>query len=370
MGVDRLDRDQGEGPPGGRSELMPPTAVTVTLTLNPALDLSTATPRVTPAHKLRCTPPRFDPGGGGINVARVIQRLGGQTLAVYPAGGPTGQRLTTLLQAEGTPARATPIAGDTRESFTVKDEGDASEYRFVLPGPTLTHPEQDRCVEASLGAATASGFLVISGSLPPGVEPRRLRELARRARDRDVRLAVDSSGPALAAALEAGVYLVKPNLRELSDVVGRPLPTTGDRLAACRSLIDGGGAAIVALSLGAEGALLATREAAWISPGLSITPVSTVGAGDSFLGALLWVLAREPDEARALRHAVAAGSAALLSPGTELCRREDVLALVEQVVVSRVDASSPEAGLPAPARRRGAEPKRRRGSAEPPLFSD
>lgn len=311
-------------------------AAIVTLTLNPALDLSTTTLRIAPAHKLRCAPPRFDPGGGGINVARVIQRLGGRARAVYPAGGPTGQRLTALLEAEGAPTLATSIAGETRESFTVTDRSDAAEYRFVLPGPVLSDAEQDRCLEAALAAGTGGGFLVVSGSLPLGVEPQRLHELARRAKARGLRLVIDSSGPALAAALGAGVHLIKPNLRELSDLVGRPLPTTGKRLKACRDLIDGGGAAIVALSMGAEGALLANRDAAWTSPGLPIKPVSTVGAGDSFLGALLWVLDREGDLAEGLRYAIAAGSAALLSPGTDLCRREDVLRLVDQVAVSAV----------------------------------
>lgn len=316
------------------------SAAIVTLTLNPALDVSTATPRIAPAHKLRCAPPRFDPGGGGINVARVIQRLGGRSLAVYPAGGSTGQRLTTLLEAEGAPVLSTAIAGETRESFTVTDQSDAAEYRFVLPGPVLSDAEQDRCLETALNAGTGGGFLIVSGSLPPGFEPQRLHELARRARARALRLVVDSSGPALAAALKAGVHLIKPNLRELSDLVGRPLPTTGERLKACRDLIDGGGAAIVALSMGAEGALLTTREAAWTSPGLPIEPVSTVGAGDSFLGALLWVLARKGDLAEGLRFAIAAGSAALLSPGTDLCLREEVLRLADRVAVIAIDETS------------------------------
>jgi len=318
----------------------------VTLTLNPALDVSTATPRITPAHKLRCAPPRLDPGGGGINVARVIQRLGGRSLAVYPAGGPTGQRLTTLLEAEGARALATAIAGETRESFTVIDQSDNAEYRFVLPGPVLSDAEQDLCFEAALAAGTGSSFLVVSGSLPSGMEPKRLRDLARLAKARDLRLVVDSSGPALAAALEAGVHLVKPNLRELSDLVGRSLSTTAERLAACRDLIDGGGAVVIALSLGAEGALLATRDVAWISPGLTIEPVSTVGAGDSFLAALLWVLAREGGLAEGLRHAIAAGSAALLSPGTDLCLRDDVLRLVDRVEVFAIDETSCGEGRP------------------------
>lgn len=309
------------------------TVPAVTLTLNPALDVSTSAPQVAPVHKLRCAAPRLDPGGGGINVARVIQRLGGPVLAVFPAGGPTGQRLTALLEAEGTPVRATAIDGDTRESFTVTDRSDGAEYRFVLPGPTLSEGEQDRCLAAAVEAASPGGLLVASGSLPPGTAPGRLADLARRAKGRGLRLVADCSGEPLARVLAEGVHLVKPNLRELSDLVGRPLADPEARLRACRDLIADGSAAVVALSLGAEGALLVAADDAWTAAGLPIRPVSTVGAGDSFLGGLLWALGQGLDLAEALRHAVAAGSAALLSPGTELCRRDDVIRLAQQVRV-------------------------------------
>ena len=309
---------------------------TVTLTLNPAFDVSTAVARVEPAHKLRCDPPRFDPGGGGINVARVILRLGGAALAVYPEGGSTGQRLTGLLEAEGTPTRPSPIAGETRESFTVMDQADGSEYRFVLPGPELSAAELDACLDTAIAAASPQGFVVASGSLPPGIGPDCFTELARRARGAGLRLVVDTSGPPLAAALEAGVYLAKPNLRELSDLVGRPLPDTASRVRACRDLIAAGGSRVLALSLGAEGALLVTGDEAWSSPGLPVEPVSSVGAGDSFVGGFLWALNRELGLVEGFRHAMAAGTAALLSPGTELCRRDDVFRLLDQVSATPV----------------------------------
>lgn len=304
---------------------------TVTLTLNPALDVSTAVDRVEPAHKLRCGPPRFDPGGGGINVARVIGRLGGRVLAVYPAGGVTGQRLTDLLAAEGVETAPVPIAGETRESFTVADRSDGAEYRFVLPGPALTPAEQRLCRDATLQAAPPGAVIVASGSLPPGVPPEVFGDLAHGARAANRRLAVDTSGAPLAAALEAGVWLLKPNLRELSDHLGRPLADDAARLGACRDLIAAGAATLVALSLGAEGALLVTRDEAWSALALAIEPVSTVGAGDSFLGGLLWALDQGLSAAEALRHAVAAGAAALLSPGTDLCAREDVMRLLSRV---------------------------------------
>lgn len=312
----------------------------MTLTLNPALDVSTAVDRVEPAHKLRCGPPRLDPGGGGINVARVIGRLGGRVRAVYPAGGVTGQRLTDLLAAEGVETAPVPIAGETRESFTVADRSDGAEYRFVLPGPALTPAEQRLCLDATLQAAPPGAVIVASGSLPPGVPPGVFGELAHGARAANRRLAVDTSGAPLAAALEAGVWLLKPNLRELSDHLGRPLADDAARLGACRDLIAAGAATLVALSLGAEGALLVTRDEAWSAPALAIEPVSTVGAGDSFLGGLLWALDQGLSAAEALRHAVAAGAAALLSPGTDLCARKDVMRLLSRVEPVRLETHS------------------------------
>lgn len=308
----------------------------VTLTLNPALDVATSVAKVEPVHKLRCGAPRFDPGGGGINVARVVHRLGGSALCVYPAGGSTGERLTSLLEAEGAPAAPVAIAGETRESFNVTDRADGSEYRFVLPGPQLSARELERCLEDAVAAAHRGGFLVASGSLPPGAPPGTLGDLAKRARAGGLRLVVDTSGPALAAALTGGVHLVKPNLRELSDHLGAPLPDAASRLQACRDLIASGAAEIVALSLGAEGALLVSAQEAWTVAAVAIRPASTVGAGDSFLAGLVWALSQDMGLADALRHGAAAGAATLLSPGTELCRRDEVLALAARISPARL----------------------------------
>jgi 6-phosphofructokinase 2 len=305
----------------------------VTLTLNPALDISTATAHVEPVHKLRCEAPRFDPGGGGINVARVVSRLGAETLAVFPVGGPAGQRLTGLLAAEGLNMQALPIAGETRESFSVTDRTDGSEYRFVLPGPVLSEAEWTACVEAAFAAALPDGLIVVSGSLAPGVPTRALADLARRCRSAGLRMVVDTSGEALEAALSGGVFLIKPSLRELSDLSGRPLPDQAARLAACRELIDSGAAEIIALSLGAEGALLVTAGEVFFAGALPVQAVSTIGAGDSFLAGLLWALTRKLPLASCLRHAAAAGAAALLSPGTALSHAADVLRLAGEVEV-------------------------------------
>lgn len=303
----------------------------VTLTPNPALDVATSVARVEPVNKLRCEAPRVDPGGGGINVARVVQRLGAAALAVYPAGGPTGRRLTALLEAENTPTAPVEVAGETRESFNVTDRGDGAEYRFILPGPRLSDAELAQCLETTLSAAHGDGLLVVSGSLPPGAPADFIGELARRARADGLRLVADTSGPSLAAALEAGVYLIKPNLRELSEHLGRDLPDAPSRLKACREMIGSGAVEVVALSLSAEGAMLVTKDEAWSVAAAPIKPRTTVGAGDSFLAGLVWALSQDMGQREALRYAAASGAATLLSSGTALCRKADVLELVEQI---------------------------------------
>lgn len=301
----------------------------VTLTLNPAVDVSTAVARLEPTVKLRCGPERRDAGGGGINVARVARRLGAEVTAIHPAGGAVGRQLEALLAAEQIAGRAVRIAGETRESFTVLETTTDREYRFVLPGPHLDTAEWAACLDAVPPAA----LTVASGSLPPGVPPDAFARLALRARAAGGRLAVDTSGQPLRRALEAGVWLAKPNLRELRDLTGEALDTGQARLAAARRIVDDGGARMVALSLGAEGALLVSPDGAWGAPALPVRPVSSVGAGDSFLGALVWALAGGRAPAEALRWAMAAGSAALLAPGTQLCAADDVRRLAPSVEV-------------------------------------
>lgn len=303
----------------------------VTITMNPAVDVSTTTPGIEPVRKLRCGPARRDPGGGGINVARVVRRLGGEALAVFPAGGPIGALLERLVATEHLPNVSVPIAGDTREDFTVVDSNCGDEFRFVLPGPKLRAEEWRECLRTTL--ANKGEFLVASGGLPPGVPDDFHAQLARRAKAGGAKLALDSSGPALKAALDAGVWLVKPNLRELEDYAGWPLTSEAHRIATARSIVLNGGAEIVALTLGEEGALLVTAHHAWRAKALPIRRVSSVGAGDSFMGALVWALAHGHNLEEAFRWAMAAGSAALLSPGTELAHAADVERLLPLVKI-------------------------------------
>jgi 6-phosphofructokinase 2 len=308
----------------------------VTMTPNPAIDVSTSTSRVEPDRKMRCSVQKRDPGGGGINVARVIKRLGGDVLAIYPTGGLTGQLLRALMDREGVPSRTVDTDEEIREDFTVTDESTGRQFRFVLPGPSLHDREWDACLQALRTLNPAPQFVVASGSLPPGVPNDFYARVAAVAKDIGAKMFLDSSGAALSAALKVGVFLIKPNLRELSELAATDLADERAWLAAARSQLTSGRVSIVALSLGHLGALLVTPDMALRARALPIKSVSTVGAGDSFLGALVHALAVGQDLTDAFRLGVAAGSAAVLSSGTDLCDPRAVARLKTQVIIERV----------------------------------
>ncbi len=309
----------------------------LTLTMNPALDVWTATPRVVPTSKLRCGPPLRHPGGGGINVARVLQRLGADCVALCPLGGATGQALAGLLREEGVACEVLPIADTTRESLTVAATDSGQEYRFVLPGPQLQPQEVEACLQRAMQWQPAPRYVVASGSLPPGVAPDFYARLARLCAASGIHLVVDSSGPALAAALEAGVYLAKPSWRELRELTGEALPTVAEVRRAAMQWVAAGKVRLLAVSLGDQGALLATGVGTWLARPVAVQVVSAVGAGDAFLAGLLWALSRglPPDEA--LRQGAACGTAALLNPGTSLASPQDAARLSSQVALVRLE---------------------------------
>jgi 6-phosphofructokinase 2 len=250
------------------------------LTMNPAVDLATETERVVPTHKLRCGDTLHDAGGGGINVARVLTRMGGRCTALCPTGGSAGHWLEARMRDEGLSGVFLPIADETRVSFTVHEHSTGAEYRFVMPGPHLTDSEWQACLSHLEQMPDFPDLLVASGSLPPGVPVDFYARLARLCRERGARMVLDTSGPALSAALAEGVYLFKPNLKELAELAGRPLETPEQWQAAARLVLD------------SKAEVVASRWATWCAAGArdalssaAAGPVaSAVGAGDSFVG--------------------------------------------------------------------------------------
>lgn len=305
----------------------------VTLTPNPAVDVSTTVERIVPVYKLRGTSQRRDPGGGGINVARVVKRLGGDIRAIYPVGGATGDLLRRLLDREGVASQTFAIAEETRENFFVSESSTGQPYRFILPGPWLKDGEWLECLNLLSGMEPFPRFVVASGSLPGAVPDDFYARVARIAKRRGARMMLDTSGPALAAAVAEGVDLIKPNLREMRELAGSEPADANAWEAAARDIVHSGKVAVIALTMGHLGAVLVTRDQVLRARPLPVVPVSAVGAGDSFLGALIWRLSSGTDLAESFRQAVAAGAAALLNQGTELCQPDDVKRLSEQVIV-------------------------------------
>ncbi len=304
----------------------------VTLTINPAVDVSTSVKKMMPFTKMRCAQARRDPGGGGINVARVLKRLGIEASAIYPAGGAAGKLLGNLVEREGVQGVLVPAQNETREDLTVFDETTREQFRFVFPGAPLSEIEWKECLGSIAGIKPPPAFVIASGSLPAGVPDDFYGRVAQASKAHS-KVIVDTSGPLLKAALEHGIYLIKPNLHEFQELAGITASDDASLIEAGRRLIDRGQVEVIALSLGPDGALLITRDLAMRADGLPIEPVSVSGAGDSFLGAMVWSLVNDSSLETALRYGVAGGSAALLSPGTDLCRPADMHRLVAEVTV-------------------------------------
>ena len=309
----------------------------VTLTMNPAIDTSVSVQRMMKDHKMRSTKTLRDPGGGGINVARTLKRFGADPLAIFPMGGASGLMLERLVAAEGVRHQSFNIEHDCRANFTANEIESGEQYRFVLPGPTLNEEEWS----AGLGlmtqaASNGSGFAVVSGSLPRGVPVDFYARLARNLKVLGgAKLILDSSGPPLKHALDqGGIYLVKPSLSEFVDVLGNPNPDEAMCLEASRAMVAKGSAEIVALTMGGDGALLVADGIALRAMPPPVTVRGTVGAGDSFLGVLVLHLARGNSLSDAFRYGIAAGSAALQSPGTGLCSPDLVAELASLVNVT------------------------------------
>ena len=295
----------------------------LTVTLNPALDQTSTVGSLQPDKKLRCDRPVFEPGGGGINVARAIVRLGGEAAPLYFSGGHSGKRLTALLEKEGITGIPVEIAADTRENLNITDRSSGRQYRFIMPGPEITETETGDLLKALQAALKDAEYLVISGSMPAGISPGIFREFAEIAARKNARMIVDTSGDALRHALQAGVYLAKPNLGELAALAGREQLMEDDAVSAAREVIREHGCHAMVVSMGGSGALLVTLETAKKIPAPVVKRLSTVGAGDSMVAGIVLALQRGMDLPEAVRFGIACGTAATMNPGTALCRKED-----------------------------------------------
>lgn len=295
----------------------------VTITFNPSLDKSTTAPRVVPESKLRCTEPVYEPGGGGVNVSRVLKRLGHNSLAIYTKGGPSGDLFESLLEKEGIAQQTIACESATRENFIVFETTTNNQFRFGMPGLPISLPEVDQVIQAVENLEDCD-YLVASGSLPPGVPVDIYKTLGTIAKKKGIKYVVDSSQQALQQAFEAGVYLAKPNIHELENLVGKELADAQSQEAAARQIISQGKAQILVVSLGAAGAFTVTKDASFNVSAPSVKKKSTVGAGDSMVAGILYQLAKGSSIEHAVLYGVASGTAATMNEGTQLCEPTDV----------------------------------------------
>lgn len=308
----------------------------LTLTMNPALDTFFEVPRVEPDRKLRSSRPMYQAGGGGINVSRAIGRLHGTSIALFPAGGAPGALLQTLLERESIATRTIPIADPTRENINVTEAATGREYRFIVPGPELGIDEWQACLRAVKDFIPRPDYVVVSGSLPPGVPADFQARLARMAIEESFRLIVDTSGEPLRNAATRGTFILKPNLRELAVMTGVPSVSREGVDEAARLLVERNGVEVVVVSAGAAGAIVADRRHVLHVPAPVVPPVSRIGAGDSMVAGMVVSLARGSGIDDAVRYGVAAGTAAVMSTGHRLCTYDDTERLFAEMISEAV----------------------------------
>jgi 6-phosphofructokinase 2 len=295
----------------------------LTITLNPAIDKSTTMPALLPAKKLRCTPPKFEPGGRGINISRVLKKFGYPSTAMFLAGGFTGNFFEKLVQKEGIDTIVVPFNGYTRENFIVHDLSTDLQYRFGIQGPSLQESEWRECLK-KLKEAEGFTYFVISGSNPAGVSLDFYSEAAEIVREKKGKLIIDTSGDALKHALSTGIFLAKPNIGELSSLLGVKELDTHSAVDAAKKIIETGHCEVLVVSMGPAGAALITAKEYFHEPAPAVKVKSTVGAGDSMVAGIIMALQRKLSWRDVLRYGVAAGTAATTNPGTELSSKEEV----------------------------------------------
>jgi 6-phosphofructokinase 2 len=301
----------------------------ITLTINPAVDKSTQFAGIVAEQKIRCEKPHFDAGGGGINVSKAIKRLGGDSSAFFTSGGHTGSLLEDLIKAEGIDYQAIKTNSWTRENFIAVDTTTNAQYRFGMPGDEILSHEVEQILE--IINQQKADFIVASGSIPNGAGEDFYAKIAQIAQKNNSKFVLDTSGDALKMAVDSGVYLLKPNIGELAKLLNVESLEMNDVDDAALELIHKKGCEIVAVSMGPQGALLVTKDICKMIPAPMVQKKSTVGAGDSMVGGMVWALANGKNPIEAVQLGVACGSAATMNEGTQLFKKNDVERLLKWI---------------------------------------
>ena len=302
-----------------------------TLTINPAFDKSLVVEKLIPEKKLRCSNTAMEAGGGGINVSRAIQKLGGESIAIFPSGGLNGRCLNQILETQNIAFKSIPVSNETRENFTVTESFATAQYRFVMPGSFLSNAEIEACITAITSLNPSPTIIVASGSLPPGVPDNFFARLAVVTKQIGAKYILDTSGIPLKLALQECVYLLKPNLSELCSLVEKDYLQLDEVDAAAQEVIKKARCEVIVVSMGPAGAMLVTANEQERIPAPVVKKLSTVGAGDSMLGGMAWMLEQGATLKEVVRFGVACGTAATMNTGSQLFKKENVLEIYKWI---------------------------------------
>lgn len=308
-----------------------------TITLNPALDEAISTDELVLGAQNRVSLDDLDPGGKGLNASRVIARLGRETVAYGFVAGVTGALLRSWLDDEGVAHDFEDVGGLTRINVMVLERRSERRTRIYLPGARVEPADLDR-LRARLARVPDGGVVIIGGSVPPGLPATVYRDVVAELAARGIRSVVDASGAALAEVLAAAPALVKPNVEELTELLGRAPRDAREIVMAAREVRARGATAVV-VSMGADGAIGVDATGAYRALAPRIDARSTVGSGDSMVAGLAIAVAEGSGLAEGLRLGTAAGAATAMRPGTQLCRADDVLRLAPDIVVRAMSSS-------------------------------
>ena len=293
----------------------------LTITLNPCIDKSTKLDTLQSESKLRCTDVLNEPGGGGINVSKALKKLETASVALFPAGGHNGNMLCSLLKEEGIPFHAVDTKVETRENWIVLEESTNNQYRFTFPGRAV----MEETIQSLLDEIRSFNpvFVIASGSLPPELPDYFYELIVKNAASVGAKCIIDTSGTALQALKGKHVFMIKPNISELSKMLNIEKLEKKDIADAAQQAVFDGFSEMIIVSMGADGAWLVTKDEKHFSAAPPVKKRSTVGAGDSMVAGITFMLQQQRSLKEVISFGVACGTAATMNEGTKLFNKED-----------------------------------------------
>ena len=300
----------------------------ITITFAPSIDKSATVPELISDKKMRCATANAEPGGGGVNVARVIKRLGGDVTAIFPSGGYTGMFFNHLLEKENVPFISIQTKNETKENFVILDELSNKEYRFGMPNNEIFENEWQDFIKIITNHKSVD-FIIASGSLPPGIPDDIYTQLSEISKAKNAKFIVDTSGKSLQNAIYEDVFLIKPNLEELGILLNKKNLKIENVASEARKLINQNHCEIIVVSLGANGAMLVTKDETINIKPPKVKVKSTIGAGDSMLAGIVFGLSKNMPLKECLQYGIACGTATTMNIGSALCEKKEVEKLLK-----------------------------------------